>query len=104
MKNSKKLLRHSLYILLACVFYSCSDKQRVRYVCSCEQNEKVGMFLKETIADANNMSDEEMEDVIHELNETAVRLNCSQKLIWFTHEGAYIPERNKLDSCQTIIF
>lgn len=104
MKNIKILMTHSLCILLASVFYSCSDKQRVRYVCSCEQNEKIEIFLKETIGAANNMSDEEMEDVIHQLHETAVMLNCSQKLIWFTHEGAYIPEMNQLDSCQNVIF
>ena len=101
MRSIKKLIPYSLCIMLACV--SCSDKQRLKFVCSCDQMIKVEAFIKGSMKDANNMADEEMEDVIHQLQKTGIVLNCSQRLIWVNHNGWYVPEKNKLASCETVI-
>lgn len=102
MKSIKKLMPYSLCIMLACV--SCMpDNQRLKFVCTCNQMDEVQDFMKTTIKDANNMADEEMEDVIDELRKTAISINCTQKLIWVDHHGWYLPEKNTLDSCETVI-
>lgn len=59
-----------LVILLVLLSLSCNtdknrQRQRPRFVCSCEQNEKVQSFLEKSIEPVNNKSDEEMEDVIN---------------------------------------
>ena len=70
------------------------------YVCSCEQMEKVQAFVTANTAAANNHSDEEMEDVIHELWLTGVRTTCPQRTVeWDFHRG----EPVHLDTCQTAI-
>ncbi len=71
----------------------------LRYVCSCEQQARAASFVKETIKEANNMSDEEMEDVISQLERTSVRLHCSQKMVEYPIDS-YQPLQ--VDSCQTI--
>lgn len=81
-----------------------NDRQRLRFVCTCDQMDEVQDFIKVTIKDANNMADEEMEDVISELKRTAIQTNCSQRLIWLDNRGWFLPEKNKIDSCETIIF
>lgn len=60
--------------MISCV----RQETRLVYSCSCEQQAKVASFVKESIQAANNMSDEEMEDVILQLERTGVKLNCSQ--------------------------
>lgn len=73
----KKILLLSAIIL---AFASCErSEERTIYVCDCEQQKKAAEFVQNSIKNSNNMSDEEMEDVIHQLERTAVKLNCSQK-------------------------
>lgn len=86
------------------ISFSCttnSDEQRPRFICSCEQNVKVQNFIEKSLKPSNNMSDEEMEDVIEQLFETGVKLNCNQRLMYIKSNGFINWERNKLDSCQT---
>ena len=74
-----KKLSYTLYILLCLVFLSsCSDKKARCYSCLKEDNLKVIEFVSKNIKNANNMSDEEMEDVITELRETGIKLYCNQ--------------------------
>jgi len=97
MKNKITILVVTLIFLT-----SCREHKRLKTVCSCEQNLKVEKFLKSTIKDANNMSDEEMEDVIYSLHITAMAIHCDQKMVWVDNNGWVVPEKLKLDSCQTL--
>ena len=63
------------------VLSSCADKKIRCYVCDKEEKQKVENFVSSNIKNANNMSDEEMEDVIRELTETAIKINCKQKYL-----------------------
>lgn len=92
-------------ILIAIMFASCGHDTRTTTICTCEQLEKVGQFVSENVQKANNMSDEEMEDVISELRNTGIKLNCSQRLMKY-EKGESTPdwEIEKLDSCETYHF
>ena len=63
------------------VLSSCADKKIRCYVCDKEEKQKVENFVSSNIKNANNMSDEEMEDVIRELTDTAIKINCKQKYL-----------------------
>lgn len=91
-----------LLILISISVASCSDYNRMKYVCSCEQKEKIGDFVSTNVGPSNNMSDEEMEDVIRELYYVAVKLNCEQRLFVVTSQGAIDWDKNTLDSCETV--
>jgi hypothetical protein len=93
-----KLLVHC--IVICSVFFACSDHQSLEWVCSCTQQQKVANFITANTKSANNMSDEEMEDVIKELRQTGIKLHCSQKLMWKTHHGQVNWNKEKLDSCE----
>ena len=93
-----------LLLLFAIFLIGCGNKQELRRVCTCEQMEKVNSFVKESIKNANNMSDEEMEDVIAELYKVGVYTNCTQRMFTTTYDGYIIWEQNKLDSCETMPF
>jgi hypothetical protein len=56
--------------------------------------------LDRNIKPSNNMSDEEMEDVISQLYRSAVAINCKEKSIKMTHNGIVV---TKLDSCETVM-
>lgn len=85
----------SIIILVSVLMFSCETD---RYVCNCEEKEKVTEFLNKNISASNNMSDEEMEDVIIELKRTAVEINCQLKSVYLNLDD------NKLDSCDIIIW
>jgi hypothetical protein len=77
-----------LLFIFVLSFFSCSDIEYIRtpYACSCEQKTQVADFVKSSIP-ANNMVDEEMEDVILTLEITAVRIYCSRRPIYFYKES-----------------
>lgn len=75
---------------------------RMKYVCSCEQKKKIETFISNNIAPSNNMSDEEMEDVIYELYKTGVKLNCEQRKFIVNHTAEIDWGQNTLDSCETV--
>lgn len=92
-----------ILFLITFLFSSCfKDKERLIFVCSCSQMDEVQEFVGNHIEDANNKSDEEMEDVISELYRTGVKLNCEQRIFITDHHGYFIPSKNKLDSCETM--
>lgn len=81
---------------------SCRDTNIHTFVCNCEESSKVQQFVSDNMKNSNNMSDEEMEDVIKELLITGVRLNCKQRFLWYDWTGKLLPERNNLDSCDVV--
>ena len=92
---------------MSIVAISCSNEVTdYEYVCNCKQQEKAALFVQNSIKAANNMSDEEMEDVISELTKTSVRLNCSRKQIKYTYESNSQRREilSKLDSCEVVYF
>jgi hypothetical protein len=75
-------MKYTILILLALTVIACSEpKQRRVYACDCKQMAEVSKNIKESIGKVNNMSDEEMEDVIIQLERTFVRTNCSQRMV-----------------------
>lgn len=91
-----------LLLIFICItsLSSCSDHQTMKWVCSCSEQEKVATFITSNVKSSNNMSDEEMEDVISELRETAIKVNCHQKLMWVDNQHIVNWEKTKLDSCE----
>ena len=85
------------------VFSSC-EHNASRWVCNCDQRQKIASFISSNIKDANNMSYEEMEDVIYELRRTAVMINCNQKDGVLAHNGSPIMHKNNLDSCEVGVY
>ena len=60
MKNAIRI------ILLSIIISSCSDRLSRCYVCNEQERLQVADFVSKNIEASNNMSDEEMEDVISE--------------------------------------
>lgn len=79
--------------------------KREAIICNCKEKRKLEEFIKSSIKDANNMSDEEMEDVIRELGYTGTEIYCHKEFIWFDIvEGHLIPDvSEKFDSCRTFM-
>jgi hypothetical protein len=104
----KNRFMKTVIVSLCLVFFallSCNQRtQKYYYVCNCEESENVEKFITENIKNANNYSDEEMEDVIHELRLDGIRLNCHQRLIWVEGDGHTIDWslNNKLDTGEVI--
>lgn len=95
----KKLV---ILLALTVIFASCErTEKRNIYVCDCEQQKKAAEFVQTSIKNANNMSDEEMEDVIHQLERTAVKLNCMQKYKNITIRDGATKIVNDLSNCET---
>jgi hypothetical protein len=102
-----KTLKLFLILLIASCLYSCEsgEFQSNRSVCNCKEREKVKEFVASSIKNANNMSDEEMEDVIYQLQKTGVQINCHQKIFFF-ERGSYSINwenpKNKLDTGEVV--
>lgn len=99
-------------LLLSVSIVSCTAKRELSQdkepfmVCSCQQDEKRAGWVGQHVKDSNNMSDEEMEDVISELNRVSYGMFCSEKLFYYTGDGYSMrPDytRIKLDSCERIV-
>lgn len=91
-----------ILFIISILLIGCTTKKIERYVCTCEQRERVSQFVSLNIKNANNMSDEEMEDVIQKLYWTAVKLNCEIKVMECESITPFLPV-TKLDSCQFIM-
>lgn len=97
-------MKYSLFVCILVFLTSCdptTKDQQLVFVCSCEQQQEVSKWVKESINNANNHSDEEMEDVIYQLEKTAVKLTCQQKLKTIHYRNGNIVSVEK-DSCETI--
>lgn len=101
MNTIKTLTRYALYTLLCLVFFSCSDKKARCYVCDEQQRLQVADFVSKNVKGANNMSDEEMEDVISELRDTGIKLYCRQEFVPTSWDGYILYEEIKKDSLKT---
>jgi len=101
MNRIKKLTRYTLYTLLCLLLFSCADKKKLCYVCEQSDNLQVANFISKNIRAANNMSDEEMEDVISELRITGIQLYCKQVYVPCEFDNKIIWEEVKKDSLQT---
>ena len=92
MKNYKKL---SLLLILILIT-SCADRKIRCYVCDVNEKAKVSEFVSKNMKDANNMSDEEMEDVISQLEKTGIKIHCRQEFILTDWNGnIYYDKLNK---------
>jgi hypothetical protein len=89
--------------LLTLILFGCDSSQQTRYVCNCEEQNQLQLFVKESIKPANNMSDEEMEDVINQLRRDGIMLYCKQKPVWVKNGGEIDWTKQKFDSCETIM-
>jgi hypothetical protein len=104
----KKLLLLFL-VSTTMLFTNCEPKEvesvQAETVCNCQQRDKVADFIQNSIKNANNMSDEEMEDVIRELRHTAVNIYCPKKNIKAIRRQSGYIERlvEPLDSCEQIM-
>ena len=101
MKNLRTKLSYALYTLLCLVLFSCSDKQIRCYVCDEQQRLQVADFVSKNVKGANNMSDEEMEDVISELRDTGIKLYCRQEFVPTSWNGDILYDKIQKDSLQT---
>jgi|SRR6056297_1768369 len=99
MKIINKLLA-SLLVVVS--LSSCGEDRMLCYVCDAQQKLKTADFITQNMAAANNKSDEEMEDVIKELRQTAVKIHCDQVKLPCTYGGSLIYEKIELDSAQTL--
>lgn len=82
--------------LISTLLVSCNETEqyhaRRAYLCNPEQSEGVLRFIQDNLLSANNMSDEEMEDVIIELKRTAILLKCRQVIVKVGRHGAILYE------------
>lgn len=101
MNKIKKFTHYVLYTLLCLVLFSCSDKQTLCYVCDEQQRLQVADFVSKNIKNSNNMSDEEMEDVISELRNTGIKLYCRQEFIKTSWNGDILYGKIQKDSLKT---
>ena len=101
MKNLRTKLSYTLYTLLCLVLLSCSDSKTRCYVCDEQQRLQVADFVSKNVKGANNMSDEEMEDVISELRDTGIKLYCRQEFVPTSWDGDILYEEIQKDSLQT---
>ena len=90
-------------IIMSLSMISCSyeDKTTRCYVCNQQERLNAAEFVSNNVKNANNMSDEEMEDVISELRKTGIKLYCRQEFIPTTHNGNIKWSEIKRDSLDT---
>lgn len=87
-------------LVIAITVASCSGSD-AKYVCNCKQLETVRDFIERTIKPANNMSDEEMEDVIHRLWLVGVKTTCQKRVFPTDTHNNIDWSLAKVDSCET---
>jgi hypothetical protein len=99
-------MKRLILLFLMLSLFSCKPTRYTNYttVCSCSEKEKAANFISSSIKNANNMSDEEMEDVISQLEYSAYNLYCHKKDITFDWDEGHRIMITKLDSCETVIF
>lgn len=88
--------------ILGLALISCSDKKTRCYVCDKNESSQVADFITKNAKSSNNMSDEEMEDVITELRETGIKLYCRQILVNSNWNRNIIWEEVKIDSLEVL--
>jgi len=104
-KNSinRKAFVFTYALLAVLLFPSCGSKQASRFVCNCEQQKQLQSFVKESIKPSNNMSEEEMEDVIRQLRIDGIKVFCKQRPVWVKYGSEIDWKKQKFDTCQSIM-
>lgn len=89
----------NLFLCVVVLFVSCTT-EGTKNVCSCTNSQKLEVAHKIQISlkDSNNYSDEEMEDVIKQLEQTYVRLICNQKTVFGYYKDGWFTPTEKSDS------
>ena len=89
-----------LVLIVSVLLYSCSDSKEPQYeisrenctVCDSMELANARKFVSDNIKNANNMSDEEMEDVIEQLQWTSITLSCRKTQVTLeNHNNTWIP-------------
>ncbi len=93
-----------LFILMVLVFGACGDSYTKAFACTTSDRLQIAEFMTTNMKAANNLSDEEMEDVIKELLKTGVRLYCTHKLVPATIRGSIKWNRVLSDTSTTTLF
>ena len=75
---------------------SCNNMEECR-ICNKAERDSVSAFIERSIKPANNMSDEEMEDVISQLEQTGIRIKCRTKYILVGPNGNPVYYKKKQD-------
>lgn len=88
-----------LFICFACAH----DTERYGWVCTKEQKTQVQKFISDNIKGANNMSDEEMEDVIDALYRNGVKTICDCKNVKYEIKDATIKKVYNLNEGETLM-
>ena len=92
------------YVLLSAILSSCGGStETTGYICDCDERKQLQSFVKESIQPANNMNDEEMEDVIRQLRIDGIKIFCKQKPVWIKRGNQVDWTKQKADSCQFIM-
>lgn len=93
------------FLGLILIVFGCTSIEN-KYVCNCEEAKRAADFVATNLKASNNMSDEEMEDVIIELRRTGILLNCHQRQFICDQNGYpdWSCPSNKLDSCEVYPF
>jgi hypothetical protein len=84
---------------------SCGTTTNPEWFCSCSEQDEVANFVTDNTGAANNMSDEEMEDVIKQLRREGVKVFCHQKMVTKDRgfDGVNWTKTAPLDSCEVYI-
>lgn len=100
-------MKKLFFLLIIGIISSCSQQyDKLIITCNCEQRERVNELIQSSIKNANNYSDEEMEDVVSQLEDTYIRTTCGRSLGTFKHPGGlgsweFDYHSVKQDSCLT---
>ena len=99
-------MRNILIVLgFTFMFSSCGTYTQPEWFCDCDEQEEVANFITTNTGAANNMSDEEMEDVIKQLQREGTKSFCHQKMVT-KENGSHAVDWSKtapLDSCEVYI-
>lgn len=97
-------MKRAIIFFFAIALLSCrkpAETEKPFWVCNCEQQRAASEWVTKNMDAANNRSDEEMEDVIEQLQQTAVKLHCKFKNVVVITEGDKIVSVPS-DSCLII--
>lgn len=92
-------------IIFSIILFSCNNESRLidTYVCNCKEQKELQLFIKQSIKNANNMSDEEMEDVIQKLYVVGIKSHCKLLPVWKDNNGNVDWKKQNIDSCFNIM-
>lgn len=72
-----------IILIFATILFLCCKRppaMQLAWGCNCKEQADAAKWVGEHIGTANNMSDEEMEDVIAQLQKTAIQLHCKRRM------------------------